>query len=212
MTSLTRKSHHARAPMTKPNIPAWAYTTTCVSPSMPRSRDHCWNTSRLGVGKGNSGDLGRSWNTLRYTAPGMWALEGGNWKLNEIITWCHVIVRLSTSLAFWIHWSLIDSPDKGPVIGFRSDFSKCVNYICVLTKNCSVSGDRKSRELVLIPHTKTSNLVLLYDLRYLTGNISSVMTKHIVVGYTATPLCLSHYSNYLMLLIIIYSCYSVVLS
>ena len=31
------------------------------------------------------------------------------------------------------------------------------------------------------PNTTTSNLVLLYDLRYLMGNISSMMTKHIVV-------------------------------
>ena len=30
-------------------------------------------------------------------------------------------------------------------------------------------------------NTKKPNLVLLYDLRYLTGNISSVMVKHIGV-------------------------------
>ena len=122
VTSLTRKSHHARAPMTKPNIPAWAYTTTCVSPSMPRSRDHCWNTSGLGVGKGNSGDLGRSWNTLRYTAPGMWALEGEKGKeiklSHYVMSWrnrLHIIGLLNPLI--------ID----GPVIGFRSDFSQCVN-------------------------------------------------------------------------------------
>ena len=53
--------------------------------------------------------------------------------------------------------------------------------ICVLTKINSVSSDRKSRELVLITHTKTSNLALLDDFRDLMGNISSMMTKHIVV-------------------------------
>ena len=37
----------------------------------------------------------------------------------------------------------------------------------------------KSREL--LSHTKTSILVSLYDLRDLIGNISSIMTKHIVV-------------------------------
>ena len=55
--------------------------------------------------------------------------------------------------------------------------------ICVLTKNNSVSGDRNSRDLVLSSHTKTYNLVLLYDLRDLMGNISSMMTKHIVVQH-----------------------------
>ena len=34
---------------------------------------------------------------------------------------------------------------------------------------------------MLFGNTKTSNLVILYDLRYLTGNISSVITKHMGV-------------------------------
>ena len=59
--------------------------------------------------------------------------------------------------------------------------SASARIICVLTKNSSVSGDRKSREIVLISHTKTSNLVLLHDSRELMGNISSVMTEHIVL-------------------------------
>ena len=66
---------------------------------------------------------------------------------------------------------------QGVPICFQSGFRQCAN----LMKNNSVSGDRKSRELVLISHTKTSTLVLLYDLRVLMGNISSMMTKHIAV-------------------------------
>ena len=48
-------------------------------------------------------------------------------------------------------------------------------------ENNSISCTRKSRELELISHTKTSNLVLPYYLRDLMGNISSVMTKHVIV-------------------------------
>ena len=58
--------------------------------------------------------------------------------------------------------------------------------------NTTVSGDRKSREFVLISHTKRFNLVLsLYDLGALMGNIPSMMTKHIVVQRSYTALLIS---------------------
>ena len=72
------------------------------------------------------------------------------------------------------------------------------SYSCLdAAKHKSVSGDRKSRELVLISHTKTFNLVLLYDLRNLMGNISLMMKKHIVVP------CRIHCFAYLIIQIIL---------
>ena len=48
-------------------------------------------------------------------------------------------------------------------------------------KNNPVSGDKKSREPVLISCTKMSNLILRFDLSDLMENIPSMMTKHIIV-------------------------------
>ena len=66
-------------------------------------------------------------------------------------------------------------------IGFRSGFSQCLNYMHFNEKK-SVSGDKKTRELMLIPILK--RLALYYFTiwpGYLKRNISSMMTKHIVV-------------------------------
>ena len=51
----------------------------------------------------------------------------------------------------------------------------------------------RSQKLYLFRHTKTSNLVVLYDLRDLTRNISSIMTKHLgyIIGCTALLISLA---------------------
>ena len=65
--------------------------------------------------------------------------------------------------------------------GFRIVFfSQCVNYIRFNEKWFCFRW-QENRRTRANPNTKTSNLVLLYDLRYLMGHISSMMTKHIVV-------------------------------
>ena len=93
------------------------------------------------------------------------------------------------------------------LIGFRSRFSQCVDYMRFNEKWFCFRW-QEAPKLMLFGNTKTSNLVILYDLRYLTGNISSIMTKHMGVQ---RELCLSHCSNYFMLLTIFFSCYSVAL-
>ena len=65
-------------------------------------------------------------------------------------------------------------------IGFRSGFSQCVNYMRFNEKQFCFRWQEDTRTHAN-PNTKTSNLALRYDLRYLMGNISSMMTKHIVV-------------------------------
>ena len=62
-------------------------------------------------------------------------------------------------------------------IGFRSRFSQCVDYMRFNEKSFCFRW-QETTKLMLFGNTKTSSLVILCDLRYLTGNISSVMTKH----------------------------------
>ena len=52
-------------------------------------------------------------------------------------------------------------------------------------------------KLVLIYYAETSNMVILYELRYLTGNISSIITKHTGVQ------CRLHRFAYLVVQIIL---------
>ena len=65
-------------------------------------------------------------------------------------------------------------------IGFRSPFSQCVDYMRFNEKSFCFRW-QETTKLMLFGNTKTSSLVILCDLRYLTGNISSVMTKHMGV-------------------------------
>ena len=62
-------------------------------------------------------------------------------------------------------------------IGFRSRFSQCVDYMRFNEKWFCFRWQETTKRM-LFGNTKTSSLVILCDLRYLTGNISSVMTKH----------------------------------
>ena len=62
-------------------------------------------------------------------------------------------------------------------IGFPSRFSQCVDYMRFNEKSFCFRW-QETTKLMLFCNTKTSSLVILCDLRYLTGNISSVMTKH----------------------------------
>ena len=66
------------------------------------------------------------------------------------------------------------------VICFRSRFSQCVNYMRFNEKLFCLRWQEVSN-LVLICNVETSNLVIIYDLRYLTGNVPSVMKKHMHV-------------------------------
>ena len=65
-------------------------------------------------------------------------------------------------------------------IGFRSRFSQCVDHMRFNEKSFCFRW-QETTKLMLFFNTKTSSLVVLCDLRYLTGNISSVMTKHMGV-------------------------------
>ena len=65
-------------------------------------------------------------------------------------------------------------------IGFRSRFSQCVDYMRFNEKSFCFRW-QETTKLMLFFNTETSSLVVLCDLRYLTGNISSVMTKHMGV-------------------------------
>ena len=65
-------------------------------------------------------------------------------------------------------------------IGFRSRFSQCVDYTRFNEKSFCFRW-QETTKLMLFCNTKTSSLVILCDLRYLTRNISSVMTKHMGV-------------------------------
>ena len=68
----------------------------------------------------------------------------------------------------------------GRIIGFRSRFSQCVDYMRFNEKSFCFRW-QETTKLMLFGNTNTSSLVILCDLRYLTGNISSVMTKHMGV-------------------------------
>ena len=67
-----------------------------------------------------------------------------------------------------------------PIIGFRSRFSQCVDYMRFNEKQLCFRW-QETTKLMLSGNTKTSSLVILCDLRYLTGNVSSVMKKHMGV-------------------------------
>ena len=71
-------------------------------------------------------------------------------------------------------------PRDWGAIGFRSRFSQCVDYMRFNEKSFCFRW-QETTKLMLFFNTKTSSLVVLCDLRYLTGNISSVMTKHMGV-------------------------------
>ena len=93
--------------------------------------------------------------------------------LKESIQWisCAVFVTTSRNTA---HCRSIWS------IGFRSRFSQCVDYMRFNEKSFCFRW-QETTKLMLFGNTETSSLVILCDLRYLTGNISSVMTKHMGV-------------------------------
>ena len=84
------------------------------------------------------------------------------------------------------------------MIGFGSGFSQCVNYMH-FNENYFCFRWQEDTRMHANPNTKTCNLVLLYDLRYLMGIISSMMTKHVVVQ------CRLHRFAYLIIWIIL--CY-----
>ena len=69
--------------------------------------------------------------------------------------------------------------DQGSMlIGSRSGFSQCVNYIR-FNEKWFCFRRQEATELALYFYTKTSNLIILYNLRELMENISSIMTKPI---------------------------------
>ena len=84
-----------------------------------------------------------------------------------------IILFLTRYLMSWTF-----NPAK--TIGFRSRFSQCVDYMRFNEKSFCFRW-QETTKLMLFFNTKTSSLVVLCDLRYLTGNISSVMTKHMGV-------------------------------
>ena len=65
-------------------------------------------------------------------------------------------------------------------MGFRSRFSQCMDYM-LFNEKLFCFRWQETTKLMLFGNTKTASLVTLYDLRYLTGNISSVMKKHMGV-------------------------------
>ena len=75
-------------------------------------------------------------------------------------------IAVPTTPAQTVSWS----------IGFRSRFSQCVDYMRFNEKSFCFRW-QETTKLMLFCNTKTSSLVILCDLRYLTRNISSVMTK-----------------------------------
>ena len=82
-------------------------------------------------------------------------------------------------------WEFMMTSSNGNIfrvnaIGFRSRFSQCVDYIRFNEKSFCFRW-QETTKLMLFSNTQTSSLVILCDLRYLTGNISSVMTKHMGV-------------------------------
>ena len=72
------------------------------------------------------------------------------------------------------------------IIGFRSRFSQCVDYMRFNEKSFCFRW-QETTKLMLFFNTKTSSLVVLCDLMYLTGNISSVVTKHMGVQRKLHP-------------------------
>ena len=84
-----------------------------------------------------------------------------------------IITRHCDPITWKVKSNLLDIDFIYGDIGFRSGFSQFVNYMYMrFIENDYVSGDRKSRQFVLISHTKTSNLTSFYHLRDLMGNIS----------------------------------------
>ena len=68
------------------------------------------------------------------------------------------------------------------IIGFRNRFSQCVDYMRVNEKKFCFRWQETTR-LVLFGNTKTSSLVILCDVKYLTGNISPEKTIHMGVKH-----------------------------
>ena len=90
--------------------------------------------------------------------------------------WMNAVERHKAQTRPWVnaaerHWA---------PIGFRSRFSQCVDYMRFNEKSFCFRW-QETTKLMLFGNTKTSSLVILCDLRYLTGNISLVMTKHMGV-------------------------------
>ena len=74
-----------------------------------------------------------------------------------------------------------DNPQyRAPEIGFRSRFSQCVDYMRFNEKSFCFRW-QESTKLMLFGNTKTTSLVTLCDLRYLTGNIGT--TNNVVGSY-----------------------------
>ena len=96
---------------------------------------------------------------------------------------CQVICLIGASNSLLIYgicrWHCIFFNERA-TIGFRSRFSQCVDYMRFSEKSFCFRW-QETTKLILFFNTKTSSLVVLCDLRYLTGNISSVMTKHMGV-------------------------------
>ena len=70
--------------------------------------------------------------------------------------------------------------DNKQPIGFRSRFTQCVDYMRFNEKSVCFRWQETTKPM-LFGNTKTSNLVILCDLRHLTGNVSQVMTNHMGV-------------------------------
>ena len=70
--------------------------------------------------------------------------------------------------------------DNKQPIGFRSRFTQCVDYMRFNEKSFCFRWQETTKPM-LFGNTKTSNLVILCDLRHLTGNVSQVMTNHVGV-------------------------------
>ena len=118
-------------------------------------------------------------------------------------------------LSFKVHvaaylWFYSDSSAFQQVIGFRSRFSQCVDYMRFNEKSFCFRW-QETTKLMLFCNTKTSSLVILCDLRYLTGNISSVVTKHMSVQRKLHRFAYLIVQIIFMLLFISFSCYSVAL-
>ena len=93
---------------------------------------------------------------------------------------------MTTKLASWRYSFLVVIPAiiwnscNLLAIGFRSRFSQCADYMRFNEKSFCFRWQETTKPM-LFGNSKTSNLVILCDLRYLTGNVSQVMTNRMGV-------------------------------
>ena len=111
------------------------------------------------------------------------------WLLTISLTWFHgtgvTICNADTTVhttrsSFSMPYGVFGVNEWKRCIGFRSPFSQCTNYMR-FSKIWFCFRRQEATNIVLICYAETPNLDIVYDLRDLTGNISSIMTKHMGV-------------------------------